>query len=69
MTATWIDVDDIWAPPRLSRSQLAQKVGARGHYPRPGGTLVPCPLAEIVRQTVPARDWTVPPSGEERACA
>jgi hypothetical protein len=38
------------ASPRLSRSQLAQKIGtATNGYPRPAGVLVPRALAEICR--------------------
>jgi hypothetical protein len=37
-------------PVRLSRSQLVQKIGARGFYPRARGVLIPRPLLGICRQ-------------------
>lgn len=37
-------------PSRLTRAQFTQKVGARGHYPRLRGVLIPRPLLAICRQ-------------------
>ena len=61
-----IDVDRFPAL-RLSRSQVAQKVGARGHYPRPLGVLVPRPLVEILCEAgFPTAGAAAPPAADGR---
>jgi hypothetical protein len=58
---------DLFAPPRLSRSQVTQKVGARGRYPRPAGVVVPGALIEICRKShLPGAGEVAPASSEGR---
>jgi hypothetical protein len=57
---------DLEAPLRLTRSQLTQKIGARGHYPRSPGVLIPRPLLEICGEGDGPRAGEAAPTSSSR---